>query len=236
MNRVSRICLSALALVMLSRHPAAAQAPPTASDASWAKAYATDCGHAMKHPCPASTNGYENAFNGDPRLLALLKHSLPQHESWWVNGYGGSTPVSGIVQEFIGVPHDLLVDDDRYVTATGCVPHDCLDGGMLWIDTAAKPATVIFAGATDVRAAQVNPPKHVWIYTSTNAKTLTLPPNFLRHLAAWYKADIDPKGSVPVALTTIVLPNGRMNDFLYKTVFEQMNQPLDQQNKPGAKQ
>lgn len=213
-----------------------ARATPATADASWAKLYATDCGPAMKHPCPPSTNGYENEFTGDPRLVPLLKRSLHQRESWWVNGYGGSVPVSTIVQDFIGEPKDLFVDDDRYVTATGCVPHDCLTNGMLWIDTSAKPATVIFAAAVDVRSNQVNGAKHVWIYTSSKANTLSLPPNFLKHLPSWYQADINPQGSAPVALATLVQPNGRMTDFIFSTLLEQLNPPNNKQNAPGANQ
>ena len=143
----SSLVVGAVLLLSVCTFAAAAQSTPahtnTSGDATWAKAYATSCPD-RKYTCASSTNGYENAFNGDPRLPELLKHSLPQRESWWVNGYGGSAPVSSIVQEFIGVPGDLLVDDNRYVTATGCVPHDCLTNGMLWIDTGTQPATVVF--------------------------------------------------------------------------------------------
>lgn len=218
--------------------PAASQSArttPAAADASWAKLYATDCGPAMKHPCPPTANGYENEFNGDPRLVPLLKSSLPQLESWWVNGHGGSVPVSTIVQDFIGVPRDLIVDGDRYVTATGCVPHYCGDGGMLWIDTVSKPATVMFAAAVDVRGNQVEEPKHIWIYTNSKDNTLSLPPNFLKHLASWYEADINPHGSGPAALATLVQPNGRMTDFIYKTLLEQQNPPHSKQTPSGAK-
>jgi hypothetical protein len=92
-------------------------------------------------------------------LPDLLKSSLPQQESWWVNGHGGSVPVSSIVQEFIAVPKGLFVDNDRYVTATGCVPHDCITNGMLWIDAGAHPATVIFVaevGITSVKGGDDN--------------------------------------------------------------------------------
>jgi len=57
----------------------------------------------------------KNRIPGDPRLVPLLKRSLPHARILVGHGYGGSVPVSTIVQDFIGEPKDLFVDDDRYV-------------------------------------------------------------------------------------------------------------------------
>ena len=217
---------------------AAAQPKPNAfappdRDASWAKAYATSCPE-YKHPCPPSTDGYENAFNGDPRLPGLLKQSLPQRESWWVNGHAGSAPVSSIVQEFMGVPGALLVDENRYVTANGCVPHACRIIGMLWIDTGMHPATVIFVAEFMIQDVKGREANHLWVYTSAPQNFEALPPNFLTTLKRWHESVSTKQFPQTVTVATLVQPNGRMRDLTFDTLFYEQNMPV--YPKPGAKQ
>ena len=211
---------------------AAAQTPgrsATTNDAAWARTYATDCGAAAKHPCAPSTNGYANAFIGDPRFIPLLKRSLPQHQSWWVNGYGGSAPVSSVVEEFFGIPKNFVADEDRYVTVTGCVPHDCTTTGMLWIDTATKPVTVIFVGE-DIVAESLKGESgyHLYIYTSreiTNYYAGRRPikmfaPDFLKSLARWHDTSISKYDNQKIILATIVWPNGRTHDLFWNDLLQ----------------
>ena len=234
---LSRVAASAL-LFSAASLLAAAQQDINASwdasrDASWAKVYAASCSD-QKHPCAPSTDGYENAFNGDHRLPDLLKHALPQRESWWVNGHAGSAPVSSIVQEFIGVPGALLVDDNRYVTAAGCVPHDCLTNGMLWIDTGVRPATVIFAAEVSIESIKGEDVNHLWVYTSALQNFEALPPNFLLHLKRWHNGIATKEDPQNVTVATLVQPNGRMQDLTFDTLFYKQNMPV--YPKPGAKQ
>jgi hypothetical protein len=231
-----------LSAALIANAQISSQGTTTPTDAAWAKLYATDCGQAMKHPCPPSSNGYENEFAGDPRFMPLLKYSLPQHESWWVNGYGGSAPVSSIVQQFIGVPKDLLVDEDRYVTATGCVPHDCLTTGMLWIDTAAKPATVIFVGE-DLVAGGLKGESgyHVYLYTSREITNYyagkrhieIFAPDFLKSLARWHDASISKYDDQKIVVVTIVWPNGRTHDLFWSDLLKPISTST---TNPGATQ
>ncbi len=233
------LTLSAAFVFSLAALGAGAQSvnahPNSTGDAAWAMTYATDCGAAMKHPCPLSSTGYENEFNGDPRLPALLKRSLPQSESWWVNGYGGSAPVSSIVQEFIGVPQGLLLDDDRYVTASGCVPHDCVTNGMLWIDTGTQPATVVFVASVSIQSFKGDAGNHLWLYASKTLNFEVLPPDLLAGIARWHNSIINSKPlfSQSVTVATLVQPNGRMRDLTYDMLFYKQNQ--SQFRKPGAK-
>lgn len=119
-------------------------------------------------------------------------------------------------------------------TATGCEPHYCVDGGMLWIDTVAKPATATFAAAVDVQSGQ-RPKAGLDLYL-LERNTLSLPPNFPQHLPSSSHADINPRGSAQATLATLVQPNGRMTDFIYKTLLEQQNPLNRKQNAYGAKQ
>jgi hypothetical protein len=225
-----------IALGLAGIFPAIAQSTHVEDDsldAAWAKTYAKDCGSAMKHPCPPSTNGYENEFNGDRRLPELLRRSLPQRESWWVNGYAGSALVSSIVQQFIGVPGDLIVDEDRYVTASGCVPRDCGDGGMLWIDTAEQPATVVFIAHGAIEGFK-DAGDHLWLYTSKPMNFEALPTDLLRSLDRWHKSIVSRYDPQHITLATLVQPNGRMHDLTYDMLSYKQNAP--QFHPAGAKQ
>jgi hypothetical protein len=225
----SRSIATALVFCMAAISSFAQSAKSTArtdTDASWAKAYAVSCGSTGNHQCPPSTNGYENAFNGDVRLPGLLERSLHQQQSWWVNGHAGSAPVSSIVQEFIGVPRDLFVDNDRYVTATGCVPHDCTTNGMLWIDTDAHPASVIFVAEVMINSVKGGDNNHLWIYASAHQNFETLPSNFLSSLKRWHDSISTKMDPQSVTVVTLVQPNGRTVDLTYDTVFYNQNMPV----------
>ena len=221
---------SFFAFLLLSGLAAGAQTTYNSpTDATWAKLYATDCGPAVKHPCPPSTNGYEGEFTGDPRFLALVKQSLPQQESWWVNGYGGSAPISKAVQEFLGEPHNITLDDDRYITADGCVPHACMIHGMLWIDTTTKPATVIFVGETLVAGGlKGESGDHLYLYTSRKLATYyagkrpikIFDPQFLRSLARWHDANVSKYDTQKIILATIVWPNGATHDLFWSDLLQ----------------
>ncbi len=234
MNRISR---RLLALAFAGASASGAQTVHRSIrplDATWAKVYATDCGSAEKHTCPPSDDGYENEFNGDPRLPELLRRALPQRESWWVNGRAGSTPVSSIVQEFIGVPKELSLDDDRYVTASGCVPHDCTTHGMLWIDTGSVPAVVVFAATDDIQDF-TSSTVHLWLYGSETLNFEALPHDFLISLDRWHTSIINPKYDPQhITVATLVQPNGRMRDLTYDMLFYKQRAP--QFHTTGVKQ
>ena len=236
MRSVRLAFLLAFPLVMAS---AQTQRTAASADATWAKQYATDCGAAMKHPCPPSTGGYENEFAGDARLVPLLERSLPQRESWWINGYGGEAPVSTIVQDFIAVPNSFTLDEDRYVTADGCVPHACMVHGMLWIDTGTNPATVIFVGENSV-AGKDESGEHLYLYTSRELATYyagkrhieSFSPDFLKNLARWHDTNVSKYDTQKIILATIVWPNGRSNDLFWSDLI----QPSTPSSSTGAKQ
>ena len=207
---------------------------PTGGDAAWAKMYATRCGPATRR-CPPSTNGYENAFNGDPRLSTLLKSSFPQHQ-WFRSDHHKLTPLPDLIQMFIGVPGGLSLDEDRYVTADGCVPHLCdVNRGMLWIDTGVHPADAIFVATNLVSGDGSQDASHLWIFSSNKLNWQHLPPSFLISLPRWLSTIAKPgyygTSGYPFnfVLATIVQPNGEMEDITPETLHLRSIEP-------GAKQ
>jgi hypothetical protein len=232
--------LALLAIIALAATPAAKpQAKPTTADtdASWTLTYASPN---EENPATAK-RPHSASLESDPRFIPLLRATLPQRQSWWVNGYGGSAPVSNVVQEFLGIPDDVIVDDNRFVTATGCVPHDCTTHGMLWIDTGTKPATVIFVGEDLVAGGQKGESGyHLYLYTSRELATYyagkrpigIFSPNFLKHLAHWQAANISKYDDQKILLATIVWPNGRANDQFWSDLL----QPSTPSTNTGANQ
>ncbi len=201
--------------------PKAAQPPQT--DAQWARRYAPNCSTSPDKCSGAGINIW------DPHILALLRHSLPQSDSWWVNGYGGHSSVTNAVLEFLGIPESTTFDDDRYLTATGCVPHACFSRGMLWIDTGTHPSTVIFVGE-DLVAGGLKGESgyHLYVYTSRELATYyagnrpikIFNPAFLKSLASWHEASISKYDNQNIILATIVWPNGRSNDLFWNDLLQ----------------
>ena len=218
----------ALFAVAQQTHAASAHA----GDATWTKSFAAPC---TTTPCPLHGVGEENKLSTDRRLRPLLRSSLHQKE-WFFSETHNFMPVADIVSTFIGVPGNAVLDDDRYVTADGCVPHTCdILRGMLWVDTSAEPATVIFA-ATDAvdsvdYAKQIYKDQfHLWLFVSGNRwPTAALPQEFLSSLKRWHDINDANGYKQDIALVTIVQPDGGQIDLTYSKLFLQ-------RNSTGAKQ
>lgn len=178
-------------------------------DTSWVRAFAS--------PSPGSDKGRENQLDWDPRFRALLQSSLPQNQFFW-RDHGRFTPLPALVQTFTAVPGSVLLDDDRYVTINGCVPQDCDDRGLVWIDTA--PATrplLIFVATGNINngPGETGSPIHLWLFSSTALNWQKMPSQFLSSLTQWWnRTSPAGAGSVPetVVLITLVQPSGEMVD------------------------
>lgn len=203
--------------VVLSSVSASAQtrsAQPATSDLSWVRDFSVPAtGEAQE----AHAAGKENRLNMDPRFEALLKGSLHQRQSFWFD-HGRFTPVAELAHEFIGVPGSVLLDENRYVTVNGCVPHDCGDRGMVWIDTAtAEKPTVIFAatGTVSNGPADRDSQTHLWLFSSMKLNWQKLSPQFRSSLIRWWNKTTEVwerSGPERIVLVTVVQPSGEMVD------------------------
>jgi hypothetical protein len=208
--------VAAVLASVISTTPIAAQKivpqPSVISDATWTREFASAY-------TPSNDIGNENQLNGDSRFTTLLKTSFPQRQWFWRENYRFIS-VPDLVQTFIGVPGDAILDDQRYVTADGCVPHDCNDRGMLWIDTAAHPAKLIFVGTASVRTgpADAGSRDRLWLFSSSKLDFQNLPQPFLTSLRRWKDriAASNYNGTAGYhynfILATIVQPSGEMID------------------------
>lgn len=192
------------------------QTPAISSDrnAAWIRAFA-----AAGPPSAAGTGiGDENKLLSDSRFTSLLKSSFPQKQWFWYDHWK-LTPLPEMMQIFMGVPGNTVLDDNRYVTLDGCVPHDCyMNRGMIWIDTESNPAVLIFAGINPVSSNTPPFRSHLWIYPSRKLNWQQIPASYLSSLHRWlatigadhymgtdgYRYDF--------SMATIVQPDGIMED------------------------
>ena len=123
------------------------------------------------------------------------------------------------MQLFMGVPGNVILDESRYVTLDGCLAHVCdADRGMLWIDTGADPADLIFAGIDLIGGKTPDSESHLWIFTSRNLNWQHTPAPFVSSLHRWLATiGTDPYFGTDgyhykFAIVTIVQPNGVMVD------------------------
>lgn len=224
-NQTTRLSFTAAILFSISS-VVFATAPSTsaasASDAAWTKSFAVPYQpNSPDQSFTQSQQGRVNALNGDHRFATLLKDSFHQHQWFWYE-HSRLIPIVDLIQTFIGVPGWVILDDNRYVTTNGCVPHACNESGMVWIDTASEPATLIFAAAVRVSG---GPETHLWLFASKHLNTGQMPPAFLSSLKRWIEnnnARTDSKKDPALAflkdniiLVTIVQPNGEQDELKY---------------------
>ncbi len=212
-----------LCILMLASARAQKTAPP---DAQWVKSFAAPCDAAVcaKSGINADNKiGKENALNTDPRWSALLHASLRQRQ-WFFNEHG-FTPLADLAQTFMGVPGNALLDEDRYVTADGCYPHLCVLRGMVWVDTGANPAKVIFVATDLINDLDADPGQlHLWIFANGRLDFARLPPDFLL-LKRWHDTNEAHGYKETIAFVTFVQPNGGQSDLAYSMLFHPWKQP-----------
>lgn len=175
-------------------------------------------------------------INFASRFLPTLHAFLPQHQWFWFD-HGRFWTVAELVQTYLGVPSrawDLggsaWIDANRFVTATGCVPHVCgADGlnGLLWGDTSASDPWLVFA-ATYLMAVQHGPDLHLWLFTSRPLDFQKVPANLLLNLQRWTQQENVAKPK-DMLLVTIVQPNGQQVDLDWASLQSGSSQKKDNQ-------
>lgn len=175
-------------------------------DLSWVREFA--------NPSRGSGERRENLLNFDRRFRGLLVSSLPQQQRFW-RDHGRFPSLPDLAQAFLGVPHDVLIDENRYVTADGCVPHDGNDRGMVWIDTdsAVTPSIVFVAtGWVSNAPGESGSSYHFWLFSSKRFNVQSLPPPFLASLSRWKKSNEANGYHEHIVLVTLVQSDGQMED------------------------
>ncbi len=177
-------------------------AKPAGADLSWLHSFA---------------EAYQGTSSQDIKWHAeferLMSSSFHQRQSFW-RDHGRFLTLPELIQWFIGVPGKVTLDQDRFVTIDGCVPHDCSTTGMVWIDTEGegKPQ-VFFVASEDVSGGPSDQGslQHLLIYSSTKANWQKMPPEFVASLGRWYedyRAIWTKYYPVRAVMLTLVQPDG----------------------------
>jgi len=165
-----------------------------------------------------------NQLAWDERFKPFLKANLPSAVApFWDNH-----PFDETALEFLGgPPDDILIQKDRYVVASACVAHDCLDKGLLWVDLDPEQGNVVFVALYN---AQYNPNRSIAnqypinscdLYFASNSKLTpdSLPDHFKDTVIKWLhvvgalqvnKIDLLNSGGVDLPVTTEQLGWKRM--------------------------
>jgi hypothetical protein len=230
-NQIFRVFLISLFICAIPTLGQNAQKPtPSAStkDATWTRQFA------VPFNTQQAPTVHGKLFT-DPRFLPLLRASFPQRQWFWYD-HGRLVSTDNLIDTFLGVSFgDPILDEGRYVTTDGCVPHVCdVDRGMLWIDTGVHPADTIFV-ATNLVGGNGSAGFHLWMFSSTKLNWQHLPPAFLVSLTRWLSTIAEPgyngtSGySFNFVLATIVQPSGVIEDITPETLHLRSIEP-------GAKQ
>ena len=149
----------------------------------------------------------------DPQFRALIQSSFHQQQTFW-RDHGRFSSMPELVMKFLGVPEGVTLDQDRFVTMDGCIPHACSARGMVWIDTrgSGKPL-VIFVAPQDVSTAETDKRalQHLWLYSSDNLNWQKMPQQFQASLLRWYRSYQEmwiKDYSMDVLILTLVQPSG----------------------------
>lgn len=131
------------------------------------------------------TRSQENALLSDPHFKPFLEKNLTAPQSFWDK----RKPLSQVAMEFLGVPGDVIGDDNRYFNADGCVPHFCSDRGLLWVDLGIAHPLVVFAAidwisdnrtTDDSRSAYT-----MWLFSNRSIDPAHIPAALTHSITRW---------------------------------------------------
>jgi len=165
-------------------------------DVSWLAPYA--------NPAP---EGRGDELTHDSRFKLFLRDHLTAHQIFWnENESLGDTAI-----EFLGVPGQVVLDDNRYFSFDGCVPHFCPSRGLLFVDLGTAHPLVVFIAIDWVKdnkvPGQTGAEYTLWLFSNRalniaggadDASTEHVPPALIHTISRW--------AAQPTAGTTVI-PN-----------------------------
>jgi hypothetical protein len=134
--------------------------------------------------------------------------------------------LTDVVQQFLSGPGSALMDEHRYVSVDGCVFGHGFDRGMLWIDSGAQPAQVIFSALNIVGGEPERGTRnefHMWVFSSSRLNWEKLPPNYSTRVKRWLDSDAAQGYKERIVMVTLVDPNGVMEDLTLPSVYFKQN-------------
>ncbi len=202
------------------------QEKPQTEDLQWLWQYTK--------PAPGSR---ENQMLGDPHFKGFLESHLTAPQSFW----GKNQPLSEVAMEFLGVPGEVIGDDNRYFNADGCVPHFCPDRGLLWADLGATHPLVVFAAidwvsdnrTTDESAAAYT----MWVFSNRSLNPNHPPAALIRSINRWTSHPSSGSNDLQnITRVFFVDPDGTTHPVTPGAIGAHNNLPSETASQPGQEE
>jgi hypothetical protein len=171
---------------------------------------------------PPPPGGREHDLIQDPHFQGFLHQYFTAPQTFW--GLQSGDPkdprhksLADTVYDFLTVPGVVIADDNRYITATGCVFHFCPSRGLIFADLNGVHPLVAFAAIEWIRQShttdQADAEYTLWIFPNqapgTSEEPTNLPPPLVHSLVRWIKTPLAGSGIVQkVTAAILVDPDG----------------------------
>ncbi len=136
----------------------------------------------------------------------LRTHVMTRTVNYWIGK--PTSPAKDALEFLHGPPDDVHVADGRYLTASACVPHDCPDRGLLWVDVTTG-ATVFAASVYATPTPILGNRAHLWMFSNVALQAATLPPTLTDAVARWSGGPNGDDTHTVITDVTLVQPNGK---------------------------
>jgi len=151
-------------------------------------------------------DGNEAGLLVDPHFDSLLKDNLKAPQSFFRDG---KVPLSAVARSYFGMIFSPVHGiDNRYITFSSCVPHDCTRHGLIWVDTAPQHPIVVFAAtewATEGKP-ESNPDAeyNLWVFSSRPLDPEHPPATLVTAISDW----ISPAAPQHIKTALVIDPDG----------------------------
>ena len=138
---------------------------------------------------PPPSDGRENQLVLDPRFRPFLAQYLTAPQTFWGSQKAGYKSLADTALDFLSVPDKVIADDNRYVTATGCVYRFCPARGLLWVDLGSPHPLVVFAAIDWVKdnktPDQPDAEYTMWVFANHPVDPEHIPTALTHSIARW---------------------------------------------------
>jgi len=171
---------------------------------------------------PPPVSGREHDLIQDPHFQDFLHEYFKAPQSFW--GVQNGNPkdpqhksLADTVYDFLAVPGQVIADNNRYITATGCVFHFCPSRGLIFADLDSQHPLVVFAAIDWIRDSHTTDEPDaeytLWVFPDQSPGTpqdpTHLPPALVHSLTRWMATPLAGSGIVQkVTAAILVDPDG----------------------------
>jgi hypothetical protein len=171
---------------------------------------------------PPPTGGREHDLIQDPNFDAFLHEYFNTPQSFWGPQNGNPKDpnhksLATTVYDFLTVPDEVISEDNRYLSVTGCVFHFCPSRGLVYADLDAKNPLVVFAAINWIKESRTpsdaDAEYTMWIFpnqkTGSTQYPESLPPPLIHAIARWARKPLAGSGIVQkIRYAILVDPDG----------------------------